>query len=243
MYNTVFGVMNDHKEVWTGVFQLRNVFEKFTENTVRLTKLKTEQEKDLQSFFNTMTEKRETLIILCTPIINIILAYAHDQKEKELLKKLNLNKNKLAISNDSDLIEKCKTIYKAAKKLYKKSSIEVENSDNKKVGIKDYGLDEKMIIDLEVAVKDFGKSRLALHEAIQAKDKMGKQIATIIKKNKKLLENKMDLLISIFEKSSPDFYKSYVDARIIQIVESEKVKSKKEKKIEKREQAKESLAE
>jgi len=243
MYNTVSGVMNDNQQTWTRVYQLKNVFDKFLVNTRHLAELKTEQEKDLQPLLSAMFEKRETLIILGTPVVNIILAYSHDKKEKKLLKKMNLSKNKLEKSKDSDLIEECKTIYKAAKKLYKKSIAEKENSENKSVKILEYGLSEKMIIDLQTAVNDFIKSRLALHEAIQGKDKMEKQITTILKKNEKLLKNKMDLLISIFETSKPDFFKAYMEARVIQIAEPVKVKIKKEKKSDKKEQPKEIEAE
>jgi hypothetical protein len=235
MYNTVSGVMNDNKEIWSKVYQLKNVFDRFSENTDRLTALKTEQEKDLQPLLSAMFEKRETLIISGTPVVNIILAYSHDKKEKKLLKKMNLSKNKLEKSKDSDLIEECKTIYKAAKKLYKKSIAEKENSENKSVKILEYGLSEKMIVDLQTAVNDIIKSRLALHEAIQGKDKMDKQITSILKKNEKLLKNKMDLLISIFETSKPDFYKTYLDARVIQKTETDKIKGKKGKKAKKEE--------
>jgi len=239
MYNTVSGVMNDNQQTWTRVYQLKNVFDKFSVNTRHLAELKTEQEKDLQPLLSAMFEKRETLIISGTPVVNIILAYSHDKKEKKLLKKMNLSKSKLEKSKDTDLIDECKTIYKAAKKLFKSSSEETENSDNKSVKILEYGLSEKMIVDLQAAVNDFINARLALHDAIQGKDKMDKQISSVLKKNEKLLKNKMDLLISIFETSNPDFYKAYMEARVIQITEPVKVKIKKEKKADKKKLPKE----
>jgi hypothetical protein len=235
MYNTVFGVMNDHKEIWTGVFQLKNVFKKFSENLSRLTTLKTAQEIDLQPFLDDVSEKRESLIVLINPVANIILAYANDYKKNELIKKLKLSINKLTKANDLDLIEKSKIIYKVAKKLSKKSIKETEKSDNKLVSIFDYGLNEKMTIDLNVAKKEFVKSLLALHEAIQNKDLMGKQINSILKKNERLLKNKIDLLLTIFAASNPDFYKTYQEARVIQKTEMVKIKGKKVKKAKKEE--------
>lgn len=243
MYNAVYSVMNDYEQIWSRVYQLRNMFEKFTSNINRLTVLKTEQEKDLQPLVNAISEKRETLIVLCTPVVNLVLAFAYDKKEKELLKKMNLTSHDLAKSKDSDLIEKCKTIYKAAKKLYKKSIGETEHSDNKWVTIIEYGLSENMIVDLKIALKDFGESRLTLHEAIQTKDNMGKQITLALKKNEKLLKNKMDLLISIFEISNPDFYKSYMEARVIQKTEANKTRKNKEKKSGKKEQTEKEINE
>lgn len=230
MYNTVFGVMNDHKEIWTGVFQLKNVFEKFSENLSRLTVLKTNQEMDLQPLLDVASEKREYLIVLVNPVANIVLAYANDCKKKVLIKKLKLSKNKLTKLNDLDLIENCNIVYKIAKKLYKKSILDTEKSENKNVSIVDYGLSEKMIVDLNAAKKDFVRSLLALHEARQNKDLMGKQISSVLKKNERLLKNKIDLLLTIFATSNPEFYKTYTEARVILKPEKEKIKSKKDKK-------------
>jgi hypothetical protein len=235
MYNTVFGVMNDHKEIWTGVFQLKSVFKKFSENLSRLTALKTDQEMDLQPLLDAVSEKRKSIIVQVNPVANIIIAYAHDKNEKKLIKKLNLSKKKLAKSKDSELIENSRIIYKAAKKLLKKSSIESEKSDKKSVGIVDYGLNEKMISDLDAAKKDFVESRLVLDEAIQNKKMKGKKITSILKKNERLLKNKMDLLLTIFATSNPEFHKTYLEARVIHKTEIVKIKGKKGKKAGKEE--------
>jgi hypothetical protein len=233
MYNAVFSVMNDHKEIWSGVFQLKGVFKKFSENLSRLTALKTEQEKDLQPLLDAVSEKRDSLIVAVHPVTNILLAYANDIKKKELIKKLKLSINKLTSSNDLDLIEYSKVIYKVAKKLYKKSLTKTVNHDNKSVSIIDYGLNEKMIIDLKVASKEFVGTLLALHEAIQNKDLMSREISSILKKNDKMLKNKLDLLITIFETSKTDFYKSYMEARVVHKPEIVKIKKTKGKKDEK----------
>jgi len=216
MYNAVYIVMNDHKEIWSGVFQLKSVFQKFSENLSCLTALKTAREMDLQPLFDAVSEKRASLLSLVNPVANITLAYANDHKKKELIKKLKLSIKKLTISNDLDLIDDSKVIHKVAKKLIKKSVSETEEPDNKSVSIVDYGLNEKMIIDLNTAKNDFVKSLLALHEATQSKVIMGKQITSILKKNERLLKNKMDLLVSIFATSKTDFYKTYLEARVIQ---------------------------
>lgn len=227
MYNAVYSVMNDHKEIWTGVFQLKSVFVKFSENLSRLTALKAEQEMDLQPLLDAVSEKRESLMVLVNPVANITLAYANDHKKKELINKLKLSINKLTTSNDLDLIDNSKVIHKVAKKLIKKSVTETEELDNKSVNIVDYGLNEKMVIDLNVAKKDFVKSLMALHEATQNKVIMGKQITSILKKNERLLKNKMDLLLTIFATSKTDFYKTYIQTRVIQKSEMTKTKGKK----------------
>ncbi len=235
MYNAVFNFMYDYKEIWTGVFQLKSVFVKFSDNLSRLTALKTAQEMDLQPLLDAVFEKRDSLIVTVNPVANMLLAYANDIQKKELIKKLKHSKKEIIKSNDLDLIENSKIIYKTAKKLLKKSVSEKERPDNKSVSIIDYGLNEKMVIDLKVAAKEFAGTLLALHEAIQNKDLMDREISSILKKNDKLLKNKIDLLITIFETSKPDFYKSYMEARVIHKPEMVKIKKTKGKKDEKEE--------
>jgi hypothetical protein len=92
-----------------------------------------------------------------------------------------------------------------------------------------------MIIDLNAAKNDFIGSLLTMNEAIQNKDLMGKQITSILKKNERLLKNKIYLLLTIFAASNPDFYKSYQEARVIEKIEKVKIKDKKGKKAEKEE--------
>jgi hypothetical protein len=97
-----------------------------------------------------------------------------------------------------------------------------------------------MIIDLKVANKEFIRSLLALHEAIENKDLMTREISSTLKKNDKMLKNKLDLLLTIFETSNPDFYKTYMEARVIhkpEIVKIKKIKDKKEEKEELHENA------
>jgi hypothetical protein len=233
MYNTVYSVMQDHKEIWSGVSQLKTIFGKFSENFSRLTALKIAHETDLQPFLNVVLEKRESLLAEVNPIANIILAYAIDFKKPELVKKIKQLKNKLVKSNELDLIENSKIIYRAAKKLYKKSVTEAKKSDNDLVSIMDYGLKEKMIIDLKVAKKEFVASLLALQKAMENKDLTGRQITSVLKKNQRLLKNKIDLLLTIFSTSNPDFYKTYQEARVIQKTQIDNVKKGKSKKKDK----------
>jgi len=235
MQNAVFSVLDNHKEIWRGVFQLKSIFQKYSDNLNRLAAFKTSQEKDLQPLFDSVFEKRELLITTVSPVKNILLVYANDIQKKELIKKLKHSISEISKSNDFDLIENCKIINKAAKKLYKKSVAETENPENNSVSIIEYGLNEKMIIDLKVANKEFIRSLLALHEAIENKDLMTREISSTLKKNDKMLKNKLDLLLTIFETSNPDFYKTYMEARVIhkpEIVKIKKIKDKKEEKEE-----------
>lgn len=220
MYNAVTGIMNENNSIWAEVEKLKTSFETFELNTNLLNELKAEHEKDLQPLVELKAEKRIGLIKLTVPVVNIILAFAHDEDDKDLLKKFNFSRNKLAKSKDLILIENCKTVFKTAGKLVNKSVHAAEQVDSKlkedAINIFSYGLSNKLMTDLELAVKDFIDSHLNLRNALEAKNKCIKKITEVMKENDKLLRNKLDLIITIYKNTQTEFYVEYCKAREIE---------------------------
>jgi hypothetical protein len=232
MQQGVLDVMNGNEEIWGVVPQLKTVMEVFSENVKTVDGLIAEQEGDIKTLLDDKPEKRKELIDLTLPVLNVLLAYGNDTKDKKLLKKLNFSRNKLTKSKDLDLIENCKFIYKTAHKFFNKSQeakeAEAENTND----ILSYGLNDKMLEEIKTAEKAFIKSLSGFNASLKNRNLLGKQITSKLKENDKLLRNKMDLLISIFEKSNPELFNKYSESRIIQkeTVKEEEVKKGKKKK-------------
>jgi hypothetical protein len=233
MQQEVLKVMNENKNIWGVVPQLQNVMEVFSENVKAVEKLKSEKGKEIKPLLEYKLEKRKELIDSSLPPLNVLLAYGHDIKDKDLLKKLNFSRNKLTKSKDLDLIENCKFIYKTAHKLYMKSLETKEVETNKENDIFGYGLNDKMLEEIEIAEKAFVESLSGLKAAIKNKTLVGQEIISRLKENDKLLRNKIDLLISIFETSNPELLKNYSESRILKketAIKAEVVKKGKKKK-------------
>jgi hypothetical protein len=228
MQQVVLNVINENKEVWMVVPQLQNVMEVFSENVKAVEKLSAEKGKEIKPLLEYKLVKRKELIDLSLPALNVLLAFGYDVKDKELLKKLNFSRNKLTKSKDLNLIENCKLIYKTAHKFYMKSLETKEAETGNEKDIFGYGLNDKMLEDIEIAEKAFVESLSGLKVAIKNKTMVSQQITSKLKENDKLLRNKIDLLISIFETSNPKFLKKYTESRIIQ-----KETAKKEEEVKK----------
>jgi hypothetical protein len=228
MQQEVLNVMNDNKQIWMVVPQLQNVMEIFSENVKAIAELKSEQGKDIKPLLKYKLEKRNKLIDFSLPALNVLLAYGHDMKDKELLKKLNFSRNKLTKSKDLDLIENCKLIYKTAHKFYMKSLETKDSVAENAIDFFGYGLNDEMLEEIEMAEKSFMESLSGLKVAIRNKTLVNQQITSNLKENDKLLRNKIDLLISIFQTSNPDLLKKYEESRIIQ-----KETAKKEEEVKK----------
>jgi len=70
-----------------------------------------------------------------------------------------------------------------------------------------------MIKNLEDSILNFIKAMLPYHEEMAEKEKLAIKMKEINKKTKKLLTNKIDHLVLMFENEHPDFYKEYHDLR------------------------------
>jgi hypothetical protein len=216
MQQAVLEVMNSSEQIWGVVPQLKNVLEVFSENVKAVEELKTEKGRVVKPLLEYKLEKRKELIDFSLPALNVLRVYAHDVKDKELLKKFNFSRNKLTKSKDLDLIEKCNLIYKTAHKFYMKSLDTKKAEDENTIDIFGYGLNDKILEEIEIAEKAFVESLSGLKVAIKNKTLVSQEITSKLKENDKLLRNKIDLLISIFETSNPELIKKYTESRIVQ---------------------------
>ena len=213
MYIALENLMNKNEKTWENVKELGKALKKFSSNISELKELKDGTEIDLSEFENKMEKSRKALIKEAGPVINILKVYSKDIKDKSLQKKLNSIKKGYNDLKDSKLIDYCKTVWKDARKLYNKA---LSGSEKSKLKIQqdnsilNYGLSGKMIDNLEEEQSNFETSFNMMVEARQKKSRAMMQIEAFCRKNQRILKNKVDLLVSIFENENPDFLKNYL---------------------------------
>jgi hypothetical protein len=228
MYMEISGLMEKNLNKWSNVIEIKNTYEDFLNNNDKIIELKADHDKDISPVISSKAAKREELINKAVPIANVLQVYAYDANDKDLSKSVNFSRNKLTKSKDSELIDKCNIIWKTAKKLYGKSLSSAEEviNSNKKArqaspNISGYGLSGQMIDELEEANKAFIDAILELKDAISHKNKCAKKVNEHIKTNDKLLRNKLDRLMTLFETSEPGFYQDYKKARVVKAEQQE----------------------
>ncbi len=222
MYLKVRDVFEENLTKWADASEIKSSCEDFNSNTDKIIELENEFKKDISSFTVAKAAKREKLVNTAVPILNVLQVYAYDIKDDSLAKKINYSRNKLTKMKDLALVDKCKFAWKITKQLYGKS-LTMGNESAKKdkkalansVNIKGYGVNGQMIDNLEVANKEFIDATLALKDAISYKNKCAKKITDKVKSNDKILRNRLDKLLTLFELTDQNFYKSYTDARVL----------------------------
>jgi len=235
MFNSLTKVMGSNKKIWLGVKEIEKAYKTFLNRTNKINMMKGEYDKDIQNLIDRKLLARKNIITEVFPISNLIVAFAIESNHKKLVKKCNFSKTEFSKAKDLELIEYSTTIWEEAKKLYNISisppKIAKKNQKLAELNILNYGLTFQLIDKLELANATFVDSRVELINAYEYKKKCGKKITIGVKKNMLLLKKKLDLLMTIFNSTEPEFYSDFVAARtIISSNQNIKKKSKTQKK-------------
>lgn len=222
MYLAVADVLEKNISKWTGINEIRNTIDEITANNKKIIELINEEEKDIDPVISDKSTSRQNLINKVVPVCNILQVYAYDTSNKGLAKKINFSRNKLTKLKDSVLINRSRKIWKGAKQIYGASLDSTDEllAKNKKPkselkNIKAYGLNGQMIDDLDEANKLYVDIILTVKDAVTYRNNCTKKITTKVKQNDRLLRNKLDKLLTLFEISDSSFYKAYKEARVI----------------------------
>jgi hypothetical protein len=221
MFNMVVGAMKKYQLSFQEIPELNKSFEILVENTVKVSSLAKDQEKDLSPISVEKSETKIALINIAVPISNIIIAYAFDIKDKSYKKKVSFSRNKLVKAKDQAVLENCMEIAKSARKLFAEVSSGKGKKD-KKPSITLYGLSGQLIDDLEKNIERFQSSLLEQKNAIANRTRCTKELKETFSETESLMNNKIDRLMTIYEIKNATLYKEYVSARVLESVVDDK---------------------
>jgi hypothetical protein len=202
----------DNHHIWNSIIEIESAAKKFISNVDKMNELKSSIDIDLKSIIDKKEQYKKTLLKEGMPVINVLMVYARENRNKSLSKLLNQGKKKIEDLKDTKLLNYFKAISKESKKLYTKSLTGKENENLQVEEIKsilNYGLNGNMVDNLEEEKINFEHAYFAYTEAKSQKIKDLLKFKILSKKNSDLLKNKIDLLVSVFEKTDPGFYKQY----------------------------------
>jgi hypothetical protein len=219
----VIGILSRNTEVWNKVSKVQVAVDRLISNQEKLVELYALLDKDLSAIENIRQDRRKELQERTMAVVRIMQVFAHDKKKGKLQRKLYHLTNKY-VENclDQELLEISKEIWLIANKfggyaLTFKSKIaaalDPENVKATSKFEKEFGLNPEMIKNLEDEILNFIKAMIPYNEEIAKKEKVANKMREINKKTKKLLANKIDGYVLMFENKNPGFYKEYVELR------------------------------
>lgn len=228
--------MEKNQKIWAPVKEIEKAYAKYDDHIDQMQELKAEIEIDLQAHLDKKNKSRQALIAETMPVINILKAYSIECKNKKLLKKCDIDKKKIEKLKDSKLAECCKTAWKESRKLYNNSTMsnrKTKFNEQDSANIRNYGLSIKMIDNIDEVNNTFILAKQEYEDAKNLKTKLTRKFESLIQKNERIIQNKFNLLFSIFEQDEPEFYKQYLNIlKVEKPKKTKKIKAEKELKQE-----------
>ena len=219
----VISILSRNAEVWKKVSKFQEAVDRLISNQEKLVELQALLNKDITVTEKAKNERRKELEDRTMTVVRIMQVFAHDKKKGKLQRKLyHLTYEFIENCMDLELVEISKEIWLIANKFggYAltfvskiKAALDPENVKATNKFEKEFGLNPDMIKNLEEAILSFIKAMIPYNEEMAEKGKVVIKMKAINKKTKKLLTNKIDRLVLMFENENPGFYKEYHDLR------------------------------
>jgi len=219
----VISILSSYAGVWNRIPKFLAAVGRLNSYQEKLIELNALLDKDISAIENTKQDQRKQLQDITMTLVRIVQVFARDKKKVKLQRKLyHLTHEYLENCSDLELIEISKKIWQIANKfggyaLTFKSKItaalDPEHVKATNKFEKESGINPEMIKNLEDAILNFIKATIPYNEELAEKDKVATKMKAINKKTKKLLTNKIDGYVLMFEDEDPDFYKEYTELR------------------------------
>jgi len=219
----VIGILSRHAEVWNKVSKFQAAVDQLNSNQKKLVDLLALLNKDITAAEEAKNERRKELEDRTMTLVRIMQVFAHDKKKGKLQRKLyHLNYEYIENCLDLELINISKEIWLIANKVggyaltFKskiKSALDPDLLKATSKFEKEFGLSAEMIKNLEEAMLSFIKAMIPYNQEMTEKEKVAMKMKEINKKTKKLLSNKIDGFVLMFENESPAFHKEYYELR------------------------------
>ena len=199
MFPRVNTLMETNLEKWKNIEEIRKAYDEFVNHLKKFTDLQPDLEIDLSPLDEEWEQNRKVLISKTFPIGNILLVYADDHGKKvdpalglSWVKMKGL-KNKVLLKTASDVCEKAQ----------KYSHNELES----------YGLNHSMIEALAEALRECDHSFRMRADMLTNRRQTLKKSKIHFKTLRKLLERRLDKLMTVFSGTHPSFYGEYLEIR------------------------------
>ena len=201
MYKATEEICVNNTITWTPVTAFGAAFVLFQGGIGDIDDLQVKQEADLKGITENKNNKESVLINSSLTISKPMVAFANVTNNPQLRQEVDYTESDLLRSSDSDLETRC-TLIK-------------ERADTHALALVTYGVTAPMIASLGTALTDYHAVISGPRSAEAVKKQQTAEIELLFKATDHILKGQLDQLIILFETSSPEFYGSYKNARII----------------------------
>jgi len=219
----IIGVLSKEKEILNKVSRFQLAVDELNANQEKLMDLYALLQKDTSETENIKNTRRKELVDSTLKVIRFLQVFAFDQGKKKLQERLkDLTSNHIRNCSDDDLIKTSKKIWLIATK-YAGTPPKEKEKPTSTNGIKvktvtkfekGYGLNTKMIKSIEESRIGFMESNKLYQGELKEKEKVTDKLKVVKKQTDKLLKDRIDRFVLIYETEKPNFFNEYRQLRV-----------------------------
>jgi hypothetical protein len=225
----ILNVLDKEAEILKTASMFQNAVDQLSSNQKILKDLNVLIVKDISNIEKNKNDIRKELLKSTIMVTLILQVFAFDTGKKKLKERLEyLTSDYIRQSSDTELVKIAKKILLLANKY---SGISVKSTGKSKLESKvepvttivkfekEYGLYPEMVKNIEESRIRFIESMNLYLDEMKEKRKMAINVKVLTKQNEKLLKEKIDRFVLLFEMEKPDFFNEYQQLRGIRAPE------------------------
>ncbi len=199
-------LMEDQLEKWHSITEIRKTYDEFIKNLKKLKDLQPDLEKNLNPIQDEFAEIREHLIGKIFPITNILAVYVSDKKLKKGTRNMIISREELNKLKKAKLLDLAGQMLKTTEKYFP----DPEQADSE---LSRYGLTPIMVDEFSTALTKYAYALQLNKDLLRNRSKSRKTSNRLLKANRKMLEKRLDRLMTIYSVTHPSFYQNYTSIR------------------------------
>ena len=199
-------LMEDQLEKWNSIAEIRKTYDEFVKNLKKLKDLQPDLEKNLDPVQDELREIREHLIGKIFPITNILAVYVSDKKLKKGTRNMIISMEELNKLKKAKLLDLAGRMLKTTEKY-------LPYPDQADSELSRYGLTPIMVDEFSTALTKYAYALQLNKDLLRNRSKSRKTSNRLLKANRKMLEKRLDRLMTVFSVTHPSFYQNYTSIR------------------------------
>lgn len=201
MFYALSQVLDKHATVWQPLLPFKSAHDEFKSNLGSIEDATQRQEVSLKGVALDKRFKKDAMVKLAAQLAQPVFAYAEDKGDVVMRDQVNYSQSRLLQSRDAVVAQVCQNIHDLGNaNIADLAAYGVLPADVQKL---------QAAIDAYIATVGSPRALLTIRKGATA------EIEALVKDTMKVLNNRMDKLMSTFEKSDPSFHQEYFDARMI----------------------------
>ncbi len=233
MFGKIYAFMEKNAGKLNALPELKQTYDQFVNNFKTVSQQRKKAENNLNPFKNNRKKQRTALIDKTSPVAALLAVYSSDTGDKKLRKISNQAGAKADQLKDTELIKTSRKMLKKAKKLMDQSVQIIQKGGGKQDKNKkkapaapplpgDYGITPGMLDEMEKTLLGFSDAVKKEKQIRSEKKKFTGKIKKTMKENQKILKNRLDKLMVVFQTKEPELYREYTGIRSGKTVQEEK---------------------